>query len=268
MLNEVFEYRCEQKDLDYWLQGNVPIILVVCRPDTNEAYWVSIRDYFNDPVIQKTRKVRFDKQRNRFDASCASSLKKLVSSKDSGVYFAPLQKTETLYTNLLKVTSFASKIFVAGTNYRERGAVWREFNSMGIKVGPEWILTDKQIVSFHILKEPPFNTICDLGTCESFDTHEWANSQDEDTKRQFVQLLNKCLQKRTRLLLLDFNRTHQHYYFPPTKDPATKELKPYKVWYQSCTAYGFLDHSLKEDCATITISLKGVSNGETQKIHA
>ena len=34
-----------------------------------------------------------------------------------------------------------------------------------------------------------------------------------------------------------------------------------------CTAYGFLDHSLKEDCAIMTISLKGVSNGETQKIH-
>ena len=28
--------------------------------------------------------------------------------------------------------------------------------------------------------------------------------------------------------------------------------------YIDCTAYGFLDHSLKEDCATITISLKGV----------
>ena len=37
--------------------------------------------------------------------------------------------------------------------------------------------------------------------------------------------------------------------------------------YNICTAYGFLDHSLKEDCATITISLKGVSNGETKKIH-
>ena len=36
---------------------------------------------------------------------------------------------------------------------------------------------------------------------------------------------------------------------------------------RKCTAYGFLDHSLKEDCATITISLKGVSNGKTQKIH-
>ena len=35
--------------------------------------------------------------------------------------------------------------------------------------------------------------------------------------------------------------------------------------YTKCTAYGFLDHSLKEDCATIIISLKGVSNGETRK---
>ncbi len=34
-----------------------------------------------------------------------------------------------------------------------------------------------------------------------------------------------------------------------------------------CTAYGFLDHSLKEDCATIQSQLKGVSNGETKKIH-
>ena len=23
-----FEYRCEQKDLDYWLRGNVPVILI------------------------------------------------------------------------------------------------------------------------------------------------------------------------------------------------------------------------------------------------
>ena len=34
-----------------------------------------------------------------------------------------------------------------------------------------------------------------------------------------------------------------------------------------CTAYGFLDHSLKEDCATIQSQLKGVSDGETKKIH-
>ena len=226
--NNSFEYRCEQKDLDYWLHGNVPIILVVCRPYDSEAYWVSIRDYFSDPAIQKTRKILFDKQRNRFDVSCANDLKKLALPKDSGIYFAPLQKTETLYTNLLKVTSLAPKIHVAGTNYRKDGSVWKEFNLMEVKVGPEWILTGKNIFSFHKLDEPPFDAICDLGTSESFDTREWASSQDEDTKRQFVQLLNKCLSEKTRLLGLEFNKTHKHYHFRPTR-----ELRIRKVSYQN-----------------------------------
>ena len=34
--------------------------------------------------------------------------------------------------------------------------------------------------------------------------------------------------------------------------------------YTKCTAYGFLDRSLKEDCGIMAISLKGVSNGETK----
>ena len=223
-----FEYRCAQKDLEYWLQGNVPIILVVCRPDTDEAYWVSVRDYFSDLATQKTRKVLFDKQRNRFDASCATALKRLALPTDSGIYFAPLQKTEILYTNLLKVTSLAPKIYVAGTNYRTEGSVWREFNLMEVKIGPEWILTDKKIFSFHKLDEPPFNAICDLETCESFDTREWTDSKDENTKRQFVKLLNKCLREKTRLLGLKFNEAHKHYHFRPTR-----ELRVRKVPYQS-----------------------------------
>ena len=99
---------------------------------------------------------------------------------------------------------------------------------MKAEVGPEWILTNKQIVSFHSLNEPPFNKICDLDTCESFVTREWANSIDENRKRQFVWLLNLCLLKRTQLLGLSFNRTHRHYYFP-----ATKGLKTRKESYQS-----------------------------------
>ena len=35
----------------------------------------------------------------------------------------------------------------------------------------------------------------------------------------------------------------------------------------ACTAYGFLGHSLKEDCDIITISLKGVSHVETKNLH-
>src|SRR5258708_6192076 len=41
--DEQFSYRCKQRDLDHWLRGNAPVVLIVCRPSTNEAYWVSIK---------------------------------------------------------------------------------------------------------------------------------------------------------------------------------------------------------------------------------
>ena len=41
-----FSYWAQRRDLEYWLAGNMPVILVVSRPDTNEAYWVSIQDCF------------------------------------------------------------------------------------------------------------------------------------------------------------------------------------------------------------------------------
>lgn len=46
--SEGFDYLCDVKDLNYWLQGNAPVILIVSRPSTDEAYWVSIKDYFQD----------------------------------------------------------------------------------------------------------------------------------------------------------------------------------------------------------------------------
>lgn len=54
-----FEYSCNRRDLDYWLRGNAPVILIVCRPDTSEAYWVSVKDYFKDPTVLKTSRISF-----------------------------------------------------------------------------------------------------------------------------------------------------------------------------------------------------------------
>ena len=178
----------------------MPIILIVCRPDTNEAYWISIKDYFSDPAAQKTRKVLFDKQHNRFDTSCAAALKKLALPKDSGIYSRASSGNRNTLFKLTSGSILCTGDICGWHQLQERGRSLEKINSMKVKVGPEWVLTDKQIVSFHNLKEPPFNEICDLGTCESFYTPEWANSKDEDTKRQFVRLLNKCLEEKTRLL--------------------------------------------------------------------
>lgn len=213
--DESLEYTCEQRDLDYWLRGNAPVILIVCRPDTDEAYWVSIRDYFKDTAALKSRKVRFVKARNRFDENCAPALAQLSLSRDSGIYFSPLAKREKLYTNLLRVTSYANDIFIAATDFRERSDVWEHLKSYGKNIGPEWIITNKQIMSFHNLREYPFNTICDPGTCESFDASEWAEAED-DMQREFVQLLNLSLKERCHLLGLRFfhEGKRRFFYFP------------------------------------------------------
>lgn len=222
-----FEYRCEQKDLDYWLHGNAPIILVVCRPDTGEAYWVSVKDYFRDLSAQKARKVQFDKGRDRFDVSCAAALRQLALPQNSGIYFDPLPRNETLYCNLLKVASFGSKIHVADTDYRTPGELWAQFKALGARVGPEWILTNKRIISFQDLDCYPFDSICDPGTRDSFDASEWAYADDEERRREFVRLLNLCLREKARLLGLRFfhDRNREYYYFPPTKSLSTRQVR-------------------------------------------
>src|SRR5574337_762055 len=110
---ETFEYTCEANDLDYWLQGNAPVILIVCRPSTNEAYWISIKDYFNDLSLRKSRKARFHKQSDCFNSSCASALANLALPRDVGVYFTPPPGHEQLYTNLLSVSSVAERLYLA-----------------------------------------------------------------------------------------------------------------------------------------------------------
>ncbi len=54
------DFYCTERDLDYWMKGNVPVVLVVSRPKTNEAYWVSVKDYFRDSERRASRKVHFD----------------------------------------------------------------------------------------------------------------------------------------------------------------------------------------------------------------
>lgn len=59
-----FFFVCDERDLDYWMNGNAPVILVRSRPKTREAYWTSIKDYFADPAKRKSRKQGGDQIRH------------------------------------------------------------------------------------------------------------------------------------------------------------------------------------------------------------
>jgi Domain of unknown function (DUF4365) len=56
-----FVYNVDERDLRHWLAGNHPVILVLSRPSTCEAYWISIKDYFTSFEAKKTRTIYFKK---------------------------------------------------------------------------------------------------------------------------------------------------------------------------------------------------------------
>jgi len=226
--NNNFEYICKEDDLDYWLSGNVPVILVVSRPVSNEAYWVSINDYFANLEKRATRKINFDKNLNKFTPHCRSELMQLAVPKNLGVYFSPLLHNETVYSNLLEVKDFARRLFIADTPFRSIPELWAELIRLGgTNVGGEWILKEERIFSFHDLTEYPWNKISDSGTIEEFDTAEWAFSNDDDKRRDFVRLLNQALREKIKSDL-NYNKKRGCYYFKPTSD-----LSDHRITYQT-----------------------------------
>jgi hypothetical protein len=223
-----FEYRCAERDLDYWMQGNVPVVLVVSRPESGEAYWVSVKDYFRDPGVRAGRKVRFDKEHDRFDEGCKDALLSLAVPKDSGLYFAPPPKQETLYSNLLRVSRFPERLYVARTDHRTGQDVRAKLHEMDARGENEWVAKYKSVVSFNDLSEWPWNEICEQGTVEAFDSEEWAYSDDPDVRGDFVQLLNRCLGAKAYALGLRYDRDHRCHYFK-----AMKKLGDRKLSYKS-----------------------------------
>jgi hypothetical protein len=214
------EYSCDHRDLDYWLRGNTPVILVISRPPTDEVYWVSVKDYFADPQKRKLRKISLDKKKDRFDRGCRQELLRLGAAKDAGLYLGHVPRPEKLYSNLLAVTHFSRRIYVAETEYWDRHALRERLKELGARRAEEWVLRSKRIVSFLDLHEPPWDRICDPGTAEGFDSDEWAVSGDPDRLRDFVDLLNRCLREKAWRLFLRHDPSRDCYYFAPTKTGA------------------------------------------------
>jgi Domain of unknown function (DUF4365) len=208
-----FVFPVRETDLNYWLTGNTPVILICCKAGVKEAFWISVKNYFSKLERRNERKIRFNKQRDRFDVNCREALIQLAVPKDSGLYLAPLPKREMLYSNLLPVTYFPETIFSAPTEHgtdKEAGIALRaECNDLTA----EWIVTGGAIHSFHKLDALPWNKVCDATKQVSFLTSEWAYSSDPAIRRNFVRLLNRCLSQKLRGERINFNKVRDCYYF-------------------------------------------------------
>lgn len=225
--DEGFDYYCAERDLDYWLQGNMPVLLIVSRPERDEAFWVSIKEHFSTPERRATRIAHFVKTEQRFNAQCLPKLLRVGRTADSGLFLGPIPKEERLISNLLPLVQFPAQIWIAATDHRRPEDLFPILNRSGRHIGGDWVLQDRSILSFQDLSVEPWRSICDQGTCEPFSTKEWAYSKDADRRRKFVELLNRTLK----------DHVYPHMRYWPRRDcfafVGTLENSPVKIRYRA-----------------------------------
>jgi hypothetical protein len=227
-----FSYLCDERDIDYWMRGNTPVVLVAVRPQGDEAYWANVKEAFADPKRRRDRHLRFDKETQRFDASAALALMRLAVPRDLGPYIPATPHGETLISNLLEVESFPPTIYNASTGYREREKIIEWAKSCDLHLPHGWLLTEGSIRSVYDLREEPWAQLVDRGSVESFDVGEWAGSDDPDRQREFVRLMNQTLREDMRLRGL-WRSTDENCFFFPVKRGTGDNPLPRQYEYKS-----------------------------------
>src|SRR5262249_54421402 len=143
-----FDLRCNPRDVDYWLNGNTPVILIQSRPSTDEAYWVDVKKYFSNLDHKKSGKIRFDKITDRFDETASAALERLATAAAGTISSAARQKKETIYSNLLRVGPLPQHYFVARTEYRTPQELFARLHELVHPVRGEWLLQGRNLISF------------------------------------------------------------------------------------------------------------------------
>lgn len=188
-----FEFPCEVRDVEYWLKFEPPVLLIVSRPATREAYWICIQRYYRETENRRSHVVRFNKAKNRLTKDSLLDLLDDSSSVEPGVPLGPVPHEERLISNLLPVAVLPKFVFVAETAHRHRPPIWEAHRAKGGRVSNRFILKNKRVISFEDLEDGAWPDVCDVGTIEKFDTSEWSESSDPERTKHFAELLDSTV---------------------------------------------------------------------------
>src|ERR1043166_9502781 len=209
-----FEFTCTPRDLDYWRRGNMPVLLVVARPDHDDAWWVSVKDYFRiNQSRQQSRRILFDKNADALTGPAGVRLLPLVQAAGAGTYFRPAPRRERLHMNLLEVKRFPQLIYFAQTALRDPSDFRSQLQKQ-IQYPPrEWLFDSRRIYSVHDLRDEPWASVCDIDTVDWIEATKWASSNDPHEQRLFVWMLNECLRSFAGKIGMRYNREDDVFYF-------------------------------------------------------
>jgi hypothetical protein len=213
-----FTYKVEERDLKHWLAGNHPVILIVSRPKTNEAYWVSVKEYFSTLEAKKTRTIYFKKRLHRFDESADLLIQKLAIPAEAAVGVQPAAKRERIESNLLPLLAFPRTIYFAGTRFKSTDSIRAAAKKLDCYPGRSWFTKWGNVYSFNSLDAEPWPRLTTKGRRGNIPSDKWAKAEDQTIRNDFVRLLNDALAEFLAahdLIRLRLRRDYIMYYFAP-----------------------------------------------------
>ncbi|MDD4736784.1 MAG: DUF4365 domain-containing protein [Kiritimatiellae bacterium] len=192
--DDQFLFRCDKNDVEYWLKGNTPNILVVCNPMTEKAYWISIRNYFS-LLKPSSFTVKFHKKEDVFDETTAGKLLEIARPVDSGLYMEAPRKNDVLTSNLLVVKRLPEIVYVAPTTCRSLGEVYAKGKEAGCSLPPEIIYHEKMLTSVHDFREDNvWNSVCESSGSDAFSFDDRFDMIEDVLNRRLAsEFLFNCL---------------------------------------------------------------------------
>lgn len=191
-----FRYMCSDVDINYWLSGTAPVLLVCSHPEEGKAWFKHLPSWFADPRRRRDRYVEFDKEADRFDETAKHRLLGLGVDAASGVYLSPAPRQETLTSNLLAVEHLSPQVFSAVTHCKN----WSDANPRMVKAGHDLmsdvVFRDGRAYSFRPFDRAPLDVLVD-GPLAAMSTDELAESKGEGDRQLLRWLLNATLRELT-----------------------------------------------------------------------
>lgn len=215
-----FHYVCDGRDLDYWLDGNAPVIVVFSHPTEQAAWWVHVQGVFADAETRQTRRVDIDKHAQRFDASAATALLRVAVPANTLSSLRPPPVAEELVTNVLPVVDVPARVFLAPASVPDYAAAWALLPAPRPNA-TAWILSSGEIVAFADPRTHGLSALCG-GPVRSIATTEWSASLSIDTQHRFSHLLSAVIEHSHPELRWHAARKHLHF-------RASDDLSPRKA---------------------------------------
>lgn len=218
--DESFHYIVDERDLQYWLEGNAPVILVCSHPESGEAWWLHINEYFSDPSRRESRKAVFDKATQALDKQAAAAIASLAAPAGSGIYLGAAPRTETILTNLLPL-EHPESVYWVPTNASDPRTLGPALRDAGLHRG-NWLLSDGHLFSFQPFRERAWNQWLE-GPEMTQATSFWLDTDDRNERHRAIDLIGREVRQQFHRHLA-WDRNSRLLYFKATDDLAPRKI--------------------------------------------